>query len=323
MTATVNRPRRWPPQARGARSPPRLPSRMLPARRARCEHSPVRLDDLPEPQADRVCRAKDPVSWHALCINADAARWVAWNVCEDAWYDAETLLAVRVVIEEIDRTTPGLSGPELLLECAGALGGLRALHEDERAQLPPTGINHVSTARFKGKYDVAPESDHVNGSARGELEPTLVPGTRFQVLPRGSTTRWLTFDDGATAVPRVPDDVARTLGLAWDPALGNLVRVEVPLDALCRSGAPPLAIPTLFDVLSPHYPVTPDWRARPEREHRSTEPWGNARDLDHGGAGLPEVIANITAASKMEAEILGPVTRDWKQRPFLAGGTPR
>lgn len=162
----------------------------------------------------------------------------------------------------------------------------------------------------------------LRGSARGELEPTLLPGTRFRVLPRSPQVRWMTFDHSAMSVPKAPDEVARTLGLDWKPAFGNLVRVEVPLDVIRKAGAR-LAIPTLFDVLNPRYQATPDWRARPEAEHHPEEPWGRARDMKDGGPALPEIIADITPVSEMDAEVLGPVTFDWSTRPFLAGGAPK
>jgi hypothetical protein len=94
------------------------------------------------------------------------------------------------------------------------------------------------------------------------------------------------FDHSSISVPKAPDEVARTLGLDWEPELGNLVRVEVPLDAIRTAGAL-LSIPTLFDNLNPRYQTKPDWRARPEREHRPGEPWGRARDMKDGGPALP------------------------------------
>jgi hypothetical protein len=203
----------------------------------------VKLDDLPEPYATRIRGARDPGAWEAHCISARASQWVAWNVCEDAWHNETTLSRVLAAIDDIDAATPGLSGPDLLMECAGKLSCLRAMSEDERA---------------------------------------------------------------------------RTLGLDWEPELGNLVRVEVPLDAIRTAGAL-LSIPTLFDNLNPRYQTKPDWRARPEREHRPGEPWGRARDMKDGGPALPEILADVTPASKMDAEILGPVTINWSTRPFLTG----
>jgi hypothetical protein len=127
----------------------------------------------------------------------------------------------------------------------------------------------------------------------------------------------LTFDHGTGSVGKAPDEVVRCLGLAWRPAAGNVVRVEVPIDTIRRAGHL-LAIPTFFDN-----PGSPDWRARPEREHRPGEPWGHARDMRDDGPGLPEVIADIKAAAKMDAEILGAVTIDWSTQPYLAGSAPR
>jgi hypothetical protein len=282
----------------------------------------VKLDDLAEPYASRVRDAKSPGPWEARCISARAAQWVAWNVCEDAWHNATTLSRVCEAIDDLDATTPGLSGPELLIECAGELSRLRKMSDDEQACLPAAGVSHVPTERFPGKYDLAPESDAYRGSARGELDPTLVPGTRLRVIPRGWRFRWVTFEHGGMSVPKAPEDVARTLGLDWEPKLGNLVRVEVPLDVI-RGAKADLSIPTLFDVLSPRYRTTPDWRARPEPEHRLGEPWGRARDMKDGGPALPEVIADVTPALKMDAEVLGPVSFDWSTRPFLAGGAPK
>jgi len=278
----------------------------------------VKLDDLPEPYATRIRGARDPGAWEAHCISARASQWVAWNVCEDAWHNETTLSRVLAAIDDIDAATPGLSGPDLLMECAGKLSCLRAMSEDERACLPSMGVSHLPTTRFRGKYDLAPESDALSGSAPGEIEPTLLPGTRFRVLPRGSQVRWITFDHSSISVPKAPDEVARTLGLDWEPELGNLVRVEVPLDAIRTAGAL-LSIPTLFDNLNPRYQTKPDWRARPEREHRPGEPWGRARDMKDGGPALPEILADVTPASKMDAEILGPVTINWSTRPFLTG----
>jgi hypothetical protein len=44
--------------------------------------------------------------------------------------------------------------------------------------------------------------------------------------------------------------------------------------------------------------------------------------MQDGGAALPEVIADITPAGVMDAEILGVTTRDWSTRPYL-GSAPR
>lgn len=283
----------------------------------------ARLQDLPEPHRSRVSPAQDAAPWATRCISAHAASWVAWNVCEDAWYGAAEL---DRVVEAIDRATAGLSGPNLLMACAGDLQALRVMSPNERDLLPAHGVNHLVTQRFRGKYDLAPESDAMRGSAPGELDPTLLPGTRLRLIPRATAClRWVTFDVPTVRVPREPDDLARTLALDWDPALGNVVRVEVPIDTLRRTNAP-FAIPTLFDVIhdDPRYPLKPDWRARPEPEHHPDQPWGHARDMRHGGPALPEILVDITAATKMDAEILGPVTsHEWATRPFLTGSAPR
>ncbi len=172
---------------------------------------------------------------------------------------------------------------------------------------------------FGKRYDLAPESAYAEGSAPGELDAALLPGERLRVLPRGPAFfRWLTFDAAPRTVGKSPDDVARALGLAWKPGFGHVVRIEVPIAAIVGSGAV-IVIPTFFD--GP--PVNQDWRARPAHEHMPSEPWGHARDMRDDGPGLPEVIADIKAATKMDAEILGPVAFDWETRPYLAGAGPR
>ena len=260
----------------------------------------------------------EPAAWVARCGDAKQAEWVAWNVCQDGWYNAETLIAIEAVIRAVDDATPDLHGPDLLAECALVLQRIRAMDGDERDLLPPMGVTHVMTLWFGKKYELAPESAYAEGSAPGELDPTLVAGQRIRVIPRGPAYfGWVTFDTGACCVGKVPDDVARALGLTWKPGLGSVVRVEVPIGTIRRAGAL-LAIPTFFDN-----PASSDWRARPEREHRPGEPWGHARDMRDDGPGLPEIIADITAASRMDAEILGPMTVDWSTRPYLAGGAPR
>lgn len=284
----------------------------------------MHLDDLPEPHASRVCVSRDPAPWAARCGDPHKAQWLAWNVCQDAWYDAEALFVVRVVIDAVDRATPGLDGPDLLEECAKSLQHLRKLSEDERHLLPLSATNHVAATRFKGKYELAAESAWAEGSAPGELEPTLLAGDQLRVIPRLAVCfYWLTFNARASTVGTDPDDVVRTLGLPWTPGHGNVVRVHVPLDVLCKAGAR-IAIPTIFDGIDFRRPPQFfEWRARPEHEHRPGEPWGHARDMRNDGPGLPEVIADITAATRMDAEILGTVTLDWSIRPFFTRSAPR
>ncbi len=263
----------------------------------------------------------DHAPWAGRCGDAKKAHWFAWNVCQDAWYGAEALFLVETVIRAVDLATPGLDGPDLLAECAQSLARVRVMDGDERALLPPNGVTHVASQWFSRGYVLAPESAFAEGSAPGELSATLLPGDRIRVILQGRPFRWLTFDWGSRTVPKGPDEVARSLGLPWDPANGSVVRVEVPLEALRQAGTL-LVIPTFFDV-DPRYWTNPDWRARPEREHRSDEPWGLARDMRDDGAALPEVIGDVTAAGKMDAEVLGPVTFPWSTRPYLAGSAPR
>jgi hypothetical protein len=281
------------------------------------------LQELPVAYATRVRPAQDAGLWGPHCISPQAARWVAWNVCEDFWYTAEELVRVQRAIDEVG--DPGLEGPELLTRCARKLQLVHALPEAERDHLPAMGLTHVVSKRFKSKYELAPGSDADDGSASGELEPTLVPGKRFRVLTSGSTPRrWLTFDLPGETVSKDPDRVACRLGVDWDGVQGNVVRVEVPIDVL-RGGGATMAIPTLFDRLDLRYLVTPDWRARPAGAHRPGEPWGHARDMERDGPALPEFIADITRATEMDAEILGPVQTDWSTRPYLtrAGSAPQ
>ena len=51
--------------------------------------------------------------------------------------------------------------------------------------------------------------------------------------------------------------------------------------------------------------------------------WTMVGNMMADGPGVPDVIADITAAIKMDAEILGPVAFDWSTRPYLAGSAPR
>lgn len=284
----------------------------------------MRLADLPEPYRARVSSAQAAVSWAARCRNdAHSAQWAAWNVCHDAWYDDALLRNICDTIDDVDRTTPGLDGPELLAECAQKLKFARRMSAGECGSLPAQAVTHVRAKLFGRKFELAPESAWAEGSAPGELDPTLLPGDRVRVMLKGKATfHWLTFNSGASTAEKAPDDVARALGLAWaPPTSGSVVRIEVPLDPIHRAGAR-LAIPIVLDAIY-EAAVNFDWRARPEAEHRPDEPWGYARDMRDDGPGLPEVVADITAAGKMDAEILGELTIDWSTRPYLQAGGPR
>jgi hypothetical protein len=288
-----------------------------------CKHPGVRLEDLPKSYADRVSPAKDPASWTSRCISPHASQWLAWNVCEDFWYRTTDLDRVRAAIDAVDASGTTLRGPDLLIRCVSALQRLRVMSSDERDRLPTAAVTHILGTRFRRRYALASGWEWAEGSLPGELDPNLAPGMAVRVTPRPPFFRWLTFEVKGTRIPKDPDDVLRRLGLDWKPIDGTVVRVEVPIDTL-RSGGALFMIPILFDVIhdSPH-PLTPDWRARPEREHRVDEPWGHARDMQHGGAALPEVIADIASAGEMAAEILGVATQDWSMRPYLGGSAPR
>ncbi|XXX75593.1 hypothetical protein WMF30_48880 [Sorangium sp. So ce134] len=283
----------------------------------------MRLDDLPPPYADRVSAAQDPAEWVAFCADHRAAAWLAWNVREDAWYGTAELASVQ---SAIDTAPADLTGPALLLHVLHAIGSLRRLRRlsaAEQAYLPAYAINHVAAGWFSRsrRYDLAPGSEWAEGSAPGELADTLSAGDRFQVIPRPGFA-WLTFAVRGSAIPGNCDETLRMLGLPWSPAGGLVLRVEVPLGALRAAGAL-FALPTLFDGLFTGALQTPDWRARPEREHQPGEPWGNARDMQDDGPGLPEVIAEITPAGAMNAECLAVPTFDWSTRPFLSRSAPR
>ncbi|UQA62139.1 hypothetical protein [Polyangium aurulentum] len=152
----------------------------------------------------------------------------------------------------------------------------------------------------------------------------MTPGAQVRVAPRvGAAFAWITFEANGRTVPRDPDDVLRLLGLAWSMPSEPVLRIEVPLAAVRATGAF-FAIPTLLDVLDDSPPaLSPDWRARPEHEHRSNEPWGHARDMLHDGAGLPEIIVDIRPAGIMDAECIGVPRIDWSARPYLHRSAPR
>lgn len=279
----------------------------------------MRLDDLPPVYAGRVGPAKDPTAWAPHVEDPRAAEWLAWNVREDAWYEAAELTKVQ---QTIDAAPDALTGPELLLHGVSALKQCRHLSPTERSHLPANGVNHVA-AKFNRRYDFAPESAWAEGSSPGEIAETVIPGDRFRLIPKGGLA-WLTFEANGKPVPKEPEDIARQLGLCWGPSGGAILRVEVPLDALRSVGATML-LPTLFDTLDdrPGSLQHADWRARPEREHCPGEPWGNARDMQADGPALPEVIVNITQAGTMEAECVGTLISDWSTRPFLSRSAPR
>lgn len=280
----------------------------------------MRLDNLPPLYADRVRAAQDPAEWVAFCADHRAAAWLAWNVGEDAWYGAAELGSVQGAI---DAAPAHLTGPALLLHAISSLQRVRRLSAAEQAYLPADAINHVAAGWFSRsrRYDLAPGSEWVEGSVPGELADTLIAGDRFQVIPRPGFA-WLTFAVSGSAIPGNCDQTLRLLGLPWSPAGGLVLRVEVPLASLRAAGAL-FALPTLFDGLATGTLQTPDWRARPESEHRPDEPWGNARDMQDDGPGLPEVIAEITPAGAMNAECLAVPTFDWSTRPFLSRSAPR
>ena len=227
----------------------------------------MRLDELPLLYADRLKSARDPAAWSALCADARAAAWLAWNMREDAWYGPAELARVQ---GEIDAAPAGLMGPELLAQCARALRSFRQLSPDEQRHLPADGLNHVAT-RSSRRYELAPASAWAEGSVPGEIANTLAPGDRIQLLPRmpQRSFAWLTFEANGRAVPRDPDDILRQLGLPWKPEGGPVLRVAISMAALRAAGAT-FALPTLFDAQLKF----PDWRARPAREHRTGEPWG-------------------------------------------------
>ena len=273
--------------------------------------------------------AKDPLPWTSLCIEPPhVAQWVAWNVCQDAWYGAAELTGIRNAIDHIDAIDPGLTGAALLARCARTLRPyFRAMTSDECDRLPVSGVHHITASRMGRRFELALQSAWAEGSIPGEADPGLPPGTRVEVVPRVGNSPmfvWLTFEVPGTTVPRDPDSLLRLAGLPWMPAWGGVVRVEVTFAVLRTAGAY-FALPTIFDAigLNPNSKIEPDWRARPASEHRLGEPWGHTRDLQSGGAALPEVIADIAPAGTMAAEYIGTPSVDWSTRPFLAGGTPR
>ncbi|WP_437674176.1 hypothetical protein [Sorangium sp. So ce131] len=279
----------------------------------------MHLDDLPTAYASRVRAAQSPAEWIAFCADHRAAAWIAWNVREDAWYGAAELAAVQ---SALDTAPAGLAGPALLLHVISSLQRLRPLTAAEQAHLPTQGINHVAAGWFSRtrRYDLAPGSAWAEGSVPGELADTLTAGDHFQVIPRARFA-WLTFGATGNSIPTSSDETLRRLGLPWKPAGGLVLRVEVPIGALRAAGAL-FALPTLFDGLRPGA-QEPDWRARPESEHRPGEPWGYARDMQDDGPGLPEVIAEITPAGTMNAECMAVPSFDWSTRPFLRRSAPR
>ncbi len=286
-----------------------------------CDEAPVpRLADLPPPYASRISPAEQPNAWDRFCTPSHVSQWLAWNVREDAWYRASDLQRIQDVIDNVD---PALVGADLLLVCAAKLQSLRDLSSPELCHLPTGGVNHVIEGRLKSNYDLAPGSDWDDGSSSGETNPApLHSSARIQVVPRpGRTRKWITFDSKSQAVPRVPDVVAQRLGLTWGPPDGAVFRIEVPLNRLIAAHAP-VHIPTIFNQIC-YRPLSPDWRARPVREHQSDEPWGSARDMRTGGSGLPEVLADITPAPEMDVVRLGPLKEDWGVRHYLASGGPQ
>ncbi|WP_438003785.1 hypothetical protein WME89_33665 [Sorangium sp. So ce321] len=273
------------------------------------------LDDLPPSYSARLCGAKDPEAWRAHCADGRAVAWVAWNVVHDAWCGAEELAKIQVAIDDapLDKL-----GPELLLQIAPRLKGLRALSTEERGHLPRRAVTHVAENWLGDSYVHRGLSV---GTRKGEARSTLREGDVLRVAPRRdrSSFRWLTFEASAP-VPIVPDEVVQQLGLDWKPSDGVVLRIDVPLGTLLDTGAE-VNIPTVFNGLGA--PVKANWRARPLAEHRADEPWGMARDMRLGTSALPEVLANIMNSVEMRATCLGPLQEDWSDPPFLAGSTPR
>jgi len=73
-------------------------------------------------------------------------------------------------------------------------------------------------------------------------------------------------------------------------------------------------IPTIFDSFSSD--MYPDWRARPDSERAEGEPWGTTRDLENGGASMPELIVTLRQVD-LSATCIGNLTRDWDDRAYL------
>jgi hypothetical protein len=276
----------------------------------------MRLADLPAPYDARVAPAFGATAWTPHCGgDAHKAQWLAWNVREDAWHDAGTLDAVARAIDAV----PGADGPNLLLFIAPNLLAVRPITPAERACLPATAATH--RRRELGSRYAVLRSSRWDERALHEVQPGLLPGTLLRISILRRVRAWLTFDTPGRPVPRDPDAVLRGLGLPWSPGQCPVVRLEIPLGSLPGAG---FAIPTLFNALDAGSgdPQLHDWRARPHHEHLPKEPWGHARDLDHGGAGLPEILADITAAGTVNAVCLGVPGQDWGLRPYLSTSGP-
>ncbi len=276
-----------------------------------------RLAHLGPPSCARVQPATAATTWAGFCHPRGGEPWLAWNVTHDERYSVASLTQVH---NEIVAASSAPCAATLLFAVSDRLKHLAPIAATDFHHLPGVWVTH-QPAKAAGKFTRIPARPWDSGDLDSETASALLPGETIHVKARHpGRDMWWTFNH-ARALPGDPDTTTRLLGLTHDPKRGPLIRIEMNRPASPGVGGP--FIPTLFDALPSVGPSWPDWRARPLAGVSQPFPWGYARDMETDGPGLPEILFAPDASVRMVAQSLGPVTRDWSQRPYLSRGGPR